>query len=143
MKSTEDLRAKALKNQIDLIKEAYTEYKKLREIMSEKAALAKVQAQFGGVLPDGLATFDLNTLLTAAVTKAKGKKSTPAINQIGKEIAADIAKGANDEMVDSVKSIFDTLANQIETYKSKFDFFKQLVGGGVSEKEAGTGCIPN
>jgi len=122
---------KALKIRISLIKSAYSEYQKIAEFQSKPSALASVKSEFKGVVPESATTFDLPSLLNAAVSSSSAKNT-----ETGRSIMKEIAAGATDEAKNASEAIFAELNNQIETYKSKFEFFKQLTGGGVSETEA-------
>lgn len=133
----EDLRAKALKARISLIKEAYTEYEKLRKSVGEPQALATIKTQYPeSVVPKKATSFNLETALTNAVSEAKKKGITTGIAEIATEVTADFGKAANENMVAVADELMRTLETSIQSYKTNFEFFKQLVGEGSSQKDA-------
>lgn len=127
-KKGEDPAADALKKRIDLTKEAYKEYEKLRKLYSDPAAMKMVEDQEGFKGIDISKTKkelvkNLQSIYDtgASLTSEKGKK---VLESLMKDIRSMIVGGVTDDF-DQAMSI---ISKKIEEQKGKYDLYKDILG---------------
>lgn len=127
-KKGEDPAADALKKRIDLTKEAYKEYEKLRKLYSDPVAMKMVEDQEGFKGIDISKTKNelvknLQSIYSegATLTSEKGKK---VLESLMKDIRTMIVGGVTDDF-DQAMSI---ISKKIEEQKGKYDFYHDVLG---------------
>lgn len=120
--------ADKLKSRIDLTKEAYAEYEKLRKLYSEQEAFDMVQMQEGFKGIDISKTKNelvknLQSLYTegANLTSEKGKK---VLESLMKDIRTMIVGGITDDFDQAINII----SKKIEEQKGKYDLYRDVLG---------------
>jgi hypothetical protein len=129
-KSKKDAFAERLKERVNLLKEAYSEYKKWTDIVGKEEAASKVKESgifdslFKGKEPVDIGNYrdELNKILNQLDDKTKERR----------ELKVSIAN--------AMKEASDKAAKELERYVSdvskKWDIYKQLVNAGASKKDA-------
>ena len=137
-KSKKDALAERLKERVNLLKEAYSEYKKWTNIVGKGEAARKVKESgffdplFKGKEPVDIENFrdELNKILNQLDDKTKERS----------ELKASIRKVLSDIDANAMKEASDKAAKELERYVSdvskKWDIYKQLVNAGASKKDA-------
>ena len=137
-KSKKDAFAERLKERVNLLKEAYSEYKKWTDIVGKREAANKVKGSglfdplFKGKEPVDIENYrdELNKILNQLDDKIKERK----------ELKVSIWKVLLDIDVNAMKEASDKAAKELERYVSdvskKWDIYKQLVNAGASKKDA-------
>ena len=137
-KSKKDAFAERLKERVNLLMEAYSEYKKWTDIVGKGEAARKVKESgffdplFKGKEPVDIGNFrdELNKILNQLDDKTKERK----------ELKAFIWKVLSDIDANAMKEASDKAAKELERYVSdvskKWDIYKQLVNAGASKKDA-------
>ena len=129
-KSKKDAFAERLKERVNLLKEAYSEYKKWTDIVGKEEAASKVKSLFK--VDIGNYRDELNKILNQLDDKTK-KRS---------ELKVSIQKDLWDIDANAMKEASDKAAKELERYVSdvskKWDIYKQLVNAGASKKDAST-----
>ena len=137
-KSKKDAFAERLKERVNLLKEAYSEYKKWTDIVGKEEAANKVKGSglfdplFKGKEPVDIENYqdELNKILNQLDDKTKERK----------ELAISILKALLDIDANAMKEASDKAAKELERYVSdiskKWDIYKQLVNAGASKKDA-------
>ena len=137
-KSKKDAFAERLKERVNLLKEAYSEYKKWTDIVGKKEAANKVKGSvffdslFKGKEPVDIEDFrdELNKILNQLDDKTEERR----------ELKASIWKVILDIDTNATKEASDKAAKELERYVSdvskKWDIYKQLVNAGASKKDA-------
>lgn len=139
-KSKKDAFAERLKERVNLLKEAYSEYKKWTGIVGKGEAASKVKESgffdplFKGKEPVDIGNYrdELNKILNLLDDK------TP----VRRELKVSIRKVLRDIDANAMKEASDKAAKELERYVSdvskKWDIYKQLVNAGASKKDAST-----
>lgn len=139
-KSKKDAFAERLKERVNLLKEAYSEYKKWTDIVGKGEAARKVKESgifdplFKGKEPVDIGNYrdELNKILNQLDDKTKERG----------ELKVFIQKVLWDIDADAMKEASDKAAKELERYVSdvskKWDIYKQLVNAGASKKDAST-----
>lgn len=134
-KSKKDAFAERLKERVNLLKEAYSEYKKWTDIVGKEEAASKVKESgifdplFKGKEPVDIGNYrdELNKILNQLDDKTEERRELKV--SIRKDIDANAMKEASDKA-----------AKELERYVSdvskKWDIYKQLVNAGASKKDA-------
>ena len=137
-KSKKDAFAERLKERVNLLKEAYSEYKKWTDIVGKGEAASKVKESgffdplFKGKEPVDIGNFrdELNKILNQLDDKTEERM----------ELKVSIRKVLWDIDANAMKEASDKAAKELERYVSdvskKWDIYKQLVNAGASKKDA-------
>ena len=137
-KSKKDAFAERLKERVNLLKEAYSEYKKWTDIVGKGEAANKVKGSgffdplFKGKEPVDIENYrdELNKILNQLDDKTKERM----------ELKVSIRKVLRDIDANAMKEASDKAAKELERYVSdvskKWDIYKQLVNAGASKKDA-------
>lgn len=137
-KSKKDAFAERLKERVNLLKEAYSEYKKWTDIVGKGEAASKVKESgffdplFKGKEPVDIGNYrdELNKILNQLDDKTKKRR----------ELKDSIQKVLWDIDANAMKEALDKAAKELERYVSdvskKWDIYKQLVNAGASKKDA-------
>lgn len=139
-KSKKDAFAERLKERVNLLKEAYSEYKKWTGIVGKGEAASKVKESgffdplFKGKEPVNIENYrdELNKILNLLDDKTK----------VRKELKVSIQKVLWDIDANAMKEASDKATKELERYVSdvskKWDIYKQLINAGASKKDAST-----
>lgn len=137
-KSKKDAFAERLKKRVNLLKEAYSEYKKWTDIVGKGEAASKVKESgffdplFKGKEPVDIGNYrdELNKILNQLDDKTEERR----------ELKVSIQKVLWDIDANAMKEASDKAAKELERYVSdvskKWDIYKQLVNAGASKKDA-------
>ena len=137
-KSKKDAFAERLKERVNLLKEAYSEYKKWTGIVGKGEAANKVKGSgffdplFKGKEPVDIENYrdELNKILNQLDDKTEERR----------ELKVSIWKELQDIDANAMKEALDKAAKELERYVSdvskKWDIYKQLVNAGASKKDA-------
>lgn len=137
-KSKKDAFAERLKERVNLLKEAYSEYKKWTDIVGKGEAANKVKGSgifdslFKGKEPVDIGNYrdELNKILNQLDDKTKERR----------ELKVSIRKVLLDIDANAMKEASDKAAKELERYVSdvskKWDIYKQLINAGASKKDA-------
>lgn len=139
-KSKKDAFAERLKERVNLLKEAYSEYKKWTAIVGKGEAASKVKESgffdplFKGKEPVNIVNYrdELNKILNQLDDKTKERR----------ELKVSIRKVLLDIDANAMKEASDKATKELERYVSdvskKWDIYKQLINAGASKKDAST-----
>ena len=139
-KSKKDAFAERLKKRVNLLKEAYSEYKKWTDIVGKEEAARKVKESgmfdplFKGKEPVNIVNYrdELNKILNQLDDKTEERK----------ELKVSIGKELSDIDANAMKEASDKATKELERYVSdvskKWDIYKQLINAGASKKDAST-----
>lgn len=139
-KSKKDVFAERLKERVNLLKEAYSEYKKWTDIVGKGEAASKVKESgifdslFKGKEPVNIVNYrdELNKILNQLDDKTKERR----------ELKVSIRKVLLDIDANAMKEASDKATKELERYVSdvskKWDIYKQLINAGASKKDAST-----
>lgn len=139
-KSKKDAFAERLKERVNLLKEAYSEYKKWTDIVGKGEAASKVKESgifdslFKGKEPVNIVNYrdELNKILNQLDDKTEERR----------ELKASIWKELWDIDANAMKEASDKATKELERYVSdvskKWDIYKQLINAGASKKDAST-----
>lgn len=139
-KSKKDAFAERLKERVNLLKEAYSEYKKWTGIVGKGEAASKVKESgffdslFKGKEPVNIVNYrdELNKILNQLDDKTKERM----------ELKVSIQKVLWDIDANAMKEASDKATKELERYVSdvskKWDIYKQLINAGASKKDAST-----
>lgn len=133
-KSKKDAFAERLKERVNLLKEAYSEYKKWTDIVGKGEAASKVKESgiFKGKEPVDIGNYrdELNKILNQLDDKTEERR----------ELKVSIRKVLLDIDANAMKEASDKAAKELERYVSdvskKWDIYKKLVNAGASKKDA-------
>ena len=137
-KSKKDAFAERLKERVNLLKEAYSEYKKWIDIVGKREAANKVKGSgifdslFKGKEPVNIGNYrdELNKILNQLDDKTKERR----------ELKVSIRKVLLDIDANAMKEASDKVTKELERYVSdvskKWDIYKQLINAGASKKDA-------
>lgn len=137
-KSKKDAFAERLKERVNLLKEAYSEYKKWTDIVGKGEAASKVKESgffdplFKGKEPVDIGNYrdELNKILNQLDDKTIERRV----------LKVSIRKVLWDIDANAMKEASDKAAKELERYVSdvskKWDIYKQLVNAGASKKDA-------
>lgn len=139
-KSKKDAFAERLKKRVNLLKEAYSEYKKWTDIVGKEEAASKVKESgifdplFKGKEPVNIVNYrdELNKILNQLDDKTEERR----------ELKVSIRKERRDIDANAMKEASDKATKELERYVSdvskKWDIYKQLINAGASKKDAST-----
>lgn len=133
-KSKKDAFAERLKKRVNLLKEAYSEYKKWTDIVGKEEAASKVKSLFKGKEPVNIVNYrdELNKILNQLDDKTEERR----------ELKVSIQKVLWDIDANAMKEASDKATKELERYVSdvskKWDIYKQLINAGASKKDAST-----
>lgn len=139
-KSKKDAFAERLKERVNLLKEAYSEYKKWTDIVGKGEAASKVKESgifdslFKGKELVNIVNYrdELNKILNQLDDKTKERR----------ELKVSIRKVLLDIDANAMKEASDKATKELERYVSdvskKWDIYKQLINAGASKKDAST-----
>ena len=139
-KSKKDAFAERLKERVNLLKEAYSEYKKWTDIVGKGEAASKVKESglfdslFKGKEPVNIVNYrdELNKILNQLDDKTEERR----------ELKVSIQKVLWDIYANAMKEASDKATKELERYVSdvskKWDIYKQLINAGASKKDAST-----
>lgn len=139
-KSKKDAFAERLKERVNLLKEAYSEYKKWTDIVGKGEAASKVKESgffdplFKGKEPVNIVNYrdELNKILNQLDDKTEERR----------ELKVSIRKELWDIHANAMKEASDKATKELERYVSdvskKWDIYKQLINAGASKKDAST-----
>lgn len=139
-KSKKDAFAERLKERVNLLKEAYSEYKKWIGIVGKREAANKVKGSgffdplFKGKEPVNIGNYrdELNKILNQLDDKTIERR----------ELKVSIRKVLWDIDANAMKEASDKVTKELERYVSdvskKWDIYKQLINAGASKKDAST-----
>lgn len=139
-KSKKDAFAERLKKRVNLLKEAYSEYKKWIDIVGKREAANKVKGSglfdplFKGKEPVNIGNYrdELNKILNLLDDKTQERI----------ELKVSIQKVLSDIDANAMKEASDKVTKELERYVSdvskKWDIYKQLINAGASKKDAST-----
>ena len=133
-KSKKDAFAERLKKRVNLLKEAYSEYKKWTGIVGKGEAASRVKSLFKGKEPVNIVNYrdELNKILNQLDDKTEERR----------ELKVYIRKVLWDIDDDAMKEASDKATKELERYVSdvskKWDIYKQLINAGASKKDAST-----
>ena len=139
-KSKKDALAERLKKRVNLLKEAYSEYKKWTDIVGKGEAASKVKESgifdslFKGKEPVNIVNYrdELNKILNQLDDKTEERR----------ELKVSIRKVLLDIDANAMKEASDKATKELERYVSdvskKWDIYKQLINAGASKKDAST-----
>lgn len=139
-KSKKDALAERLKERVNLLKEAYSEYKKWTDIVGKGEAARKVKESgifdplFKGKEPVNIVNYrdELNKILNQLDDKTEERR----------ELKVAIRKVISDIDANAMKEASDKATKELERYVSdvskKWDIYKQLINAGASKKDAST-----
>lgn len=137
-KSKKDAFAERLKERVNLLKEAYSEYKKWTDIVGKEEAAKKViesgifDPLFRGKEPVDIINYrdELNKILNQLDDKTIERR----------ELKVSIWKVILDIDANAMKEASDKATKELERYVSdvskKWDIYKQLINAGASKKDA-------
>ena len=139
-KSKKDVFAERLKERVNLLMEAYSEYKKWTDIVGKGEAASKVKESgifdslFKGKEPVDIGNYrdELNKILNQLDDKT----------EVRRNLKVSIRKVIADIDANAMKEAADKAAKELERYVSdvskKWDIYKQLINAGASKKDAST-----
>ena len=139
-KSKKDALAERLKERVNLLKEAYSEYKKWTDIVGKEEAASKVKESgffdplFKGKEPVNIVNYrdELNKILNQLDDKTEKRR----------ELKVSIRKELWGIDANAMKEASDKATKELERYVSdvskKWDIYKQLINAGASKKDAST-----
>lgn len=139
-KSKKDAFAERLKERVNLLKEAYSEYKKWTGIVGKGEAANKVKGSglfdplFKGKEPVDIENYrdELNKILNQLDDKTKERmKLKVSIQKVIRDIDANAMKEASDKVTKE-------LERYVSDVSKKWDIYKQLINAGASKKDAST-----
>lgn len=137
-KSKKDVFTERLKERVNLLKDAYSEYKKWTDIVGKEEAAKKViesgifDSLFRGKEPVDIENYrdELNKILNQLDNKT----------EVRRDLKVSIRKVIADIDANAMKEASDKAAKELERYVSdvskKWDIYKQLVNAGASKKDA-------
>lgn len=139
-KSKKDAFAERLKERVNLLKEAYSEYKKWTDIVGKEEAARKVKESgffdplFKGKEPVNIVNYrdELNKILNQLDDKT----------EVRRVLKVSIRKVLWDIDANAMKEASDKATKELERYVSdvskKWNIYKQLINAGASKKDAST-----
>ena len=139
-KSKKDAFAERLKERVNLLKEAYSEYKKWTGIVGKREAARKVKESgifdplFKGKEPVNIENYrdELNKILNQLDDKTEERRVLKvSIRKVLWDIDANAMKEASDKATKE-------LERYVSDVSKKWDIYKQLINAGASKKDAST-----
>lgn len=139
-KSKKDAFAERLKKRVNLLKEAYSEYKKWTDIVGKGEAASKVKESgffdplFKGKEPVNIVNYrdELNKILNQLDDKTEERRVLKvSIRKVLWDIDANAMKEASDKATKE-------LERYVSDVSKKWDIYKQLINAGASKKDAST-----
>lgn len=139
-KSKKDAFAERLKERVNLLTEAYSEYKKWTDIVGKGEAASKVKESgffdplFKGKEPVNIVNYrdELNKILNQLDDKTEERRVLKVfIQKVLWDIDANAMKEASDKATKE-------LERYVSDVSKKWDIYKQLINAGASKKDAST-----
>lgn len=139
-KSKKDAFAERLKERVNLLMEAYSEYKKWTDIVGKGEAASKVKESgffdplFKGKEPVNIVNYrdELNKILNQLDDKTEERRVLKVfIQKVLWDIDANAMKEASDKATKE-------LERYVSDVSKKWDIYKQLINAGASKKDAST-----
>ena len=139
-KSKKDAFAERLKERVNLLKEAYSEYKKWTDIVGKGEAASKVKESgifdslFKGKEPVNIVNYrdELNKILNQLDDKTEERRVLKvSIRKVLWDIDANAMKEASDKATKE-------LERYVSDVSKKWNIYKQLINAGASKKDAST-----
>lgn len=139
-KSKKDAFAERLKERVNLLMEAYSEYKKWTDIVGKGEAASKVKESgffdplFKGKEPVNIVNYrdELNKILNQLDDKTEERRVLKvSIRKVLWDIDANAMKEASDKATKE-------LERYVSDVSKKWDIYKQLINAGASKKDAST-----
>ena len=139
-KSKKDAFAERLKERVNLLTEAYSEYKKWTDIVGKGEAASKVKESgffdplFKGKEPVNIVNYrdELNKILNQLDDKTEERRVLKVyIRKVLWDIDANAMKEASDKATKE-------LERYVSDVSKKWDIYKQLINAGASKKDAST-----
>lgn len=139
-KSKKDAFAERLKERVNLLMEAYSEYKKWTDIVGKGEAASKVKESgffdplFKGKEPVNIVNYrdELNKILNQLDDKTEERRVLKVfIRKVLWDIDANAMKEASDKATKE-------LERYVSDVSKKWDIYKQLINAGASKKDAST-----
>lgn len=139
-KSKKDALAERLKERVNLLKEAYSEYKKWTDIVGKEEAARKIKESgffdplFKGKEPVNIENYrdELNKILNLLDDKTEERRVLKvSIRKVLWDIDANAMKEASDKATKE-------LERYVSDVSKKWDIYKQLINAGASKKDAST-----
>lgn len=139
-KDKKDAFAEKMKERVNLLKDAYSEYKKWSGLIGKEESAKKIKESgifdslFKGKEPVNIDNYrdELNNIFNQLDDKTKERR----------ELKVSIQKVLFDIDADAMKEASDKALSEVERYVSdvlkKWDIYKQLINAGVSKKDAST-----
>lgn len=139
-KDKKDVFAEKMKERVNLLKDAYSEYKKWSGLVGKEEAAKKIKESgifdslFKGKEPVNIDNYrdELNNIFNQLDDKTKERR----------ELKVSIQKVLWDIDANAMKEASDKALSEVERYVSdvlkKWDIYKQLINAGVSKKDAST-----
>lgn len=127
--SGKDAVTENLKTQLDLIKEAISQYKKLREVMSEENAVNRVKSipGFESVNTKYFKDNGLETALTDSLNKIQNR-NTDAAKKVRETWNKELRNIKIDEFSKNVRKELSNIQEYIDRYVSQYNLYEQLFG---------------
>ena len=127
--SGKDAVTENLKTQLNLIKEAISQYKKLREVMSEENAVNRVKSIPGFESVDTKYFKDngLETALTDSLNKIQNR-NTDAAKKVRETWNKELRNIKIDEFSKNVRKELFNIQEYIDRYVSQYNLYEQLFG---------------
>lgn len=139
-KSKKDAFAERLKERVNLLKKAYSEYKKWTDIVGKREAANKVKESglfdplFKGKEPVNIVNYrdELDKILNQLDDKTEERRELKvSIREVLWDIDANAMKEASDKATKE-------LERYVSDVSKKWDIYKQLINAGASKKDAST-----
>ena len=138
-KDEKDPIAEKLKNEIDLIKTAYSEYEKLRKYMSREEAVEKIKStpSFAGVDSSYLSEGGMSKAYEDYIKKLKGR-GTKEAKELSKSLQLDLDKESfsTKSIEKFIKDSSSLMDRFISDTKGKWDDYKSYLSKGLDANVA-------
>lgn len=127
--SGKDAVTENLKTQLDLIKEAISQYKKLREVMSEENAVNQVKSILGfeGVDTKYFKDNGLETALIDSLNKIQNR-NTDAARKVRETWNKELRNIKTDELTKNIRKELSNIQDYVDRYVSQYNLYEQLFG---------------
>ena len=127
--SGKDAVTENLKTQLDLIKDAISQYKKLREVMSEENAVNQVKSipGFEGVDTKYFKDNGLETALIDSLNKIQNR-NTDAARKVRETWNKELRNIKADELTKNIRKELSNIQDYVDRYVSQYNLYEQLLG---------------
>ncbi len=136
--SKKDIFAEQMKERVNLLKDAYSEYKKWKDIVGKEEASNKIKGSgifdslFKGKEPVDIDNYreELNKLLSQLDNKTKERRELKvSIRKVLLDIDANAVKEASEKALSDME-------REISNITKKWNIYQQLINAGASKKDA-------